>query len=137
MATVKYKCVGVVMLSALLGACQWAGPIFVDYNGVRRDVAEWINGQNLLSMQQKRSLAQLSRAEQPLLHADKAEDPATRLALAKSHQEAMHCAYLVLPAEKIDQLQEQVWGADKARVLADYQQHFPKLKLDASSIQCD
>lgn len=133
----KYKCVGVVMLSALLGACQWAGPIFVDYNGVRRDVAEWINGQNLLSMQQKRSLAQLSRAEQPLLHADKAEDPATRLALAKSHQEAMHCAYLVLPAEKIDQLQEQVWGADKARVLADYQQHFPKLKLDASSIQCD
>ena len=79
----KYKCVGVVMLSALLGACQWAGPIFVDYNGVRRDVAEWINGQNLLSMQQKRSLAQLSRAEQPLLHADKAEDPATRLALAK------------------------------------------------------
>ena len=90
----KYKCVGVVMLSALLGACQWAGPIFVEYNGVRRDVAEWINGQNLLSMQQKRSLAQLSRAEQPLMHADKAEDPATRLALAKSHQEAMHCAYL-------------------------------------------
>ena len=121
----KYKCVGVVMLSALLGACQWAGPIFVDYNGVRRDVAEWINGQNLLSMQQKRSLAQLSRAEQPLLHADKAEDP------------AMHCAYLVLPAEKIDQLQEQVWGADKARVLAYYQQHFPKLKLDVNSIQCD
>ena len=109
----------------------------MDYNGVRRDVAEWINGQNLLSMQQKRSLAQLSRAEQPLLHADKAEDPATRLALAKSHQEAMHCAYLVLPAEKIDQLQEQVWGADKARVLAYYQQHFPKLKLDANSIQCD
>ena len=133
----KYKCVGVAMLSALLGACQWAGPIFVEYNGVRRDVAEWINGQNLLTMQQKRSLAQLSRAEQPLLHADKAEDSATRLALAKSHQEAMHCAYLVLPAEKIDQLQEQVWGADKARVLAYYQQHFPKLKLDANSIQCD
>ena len=132
----KYKCVGVVMLSALLGACQWAGPIFVDYNGVRRDVAEWINGQNLLSMQQKRSLAQLSRAEQPLLQADKAEDPATRLALAKSHQEAMHCAYLVLPAEKIDQLQEQAWGAAKARVLAYYQPHFPKLKLDANSIQC-
>ena len=36
----KYKSVGVVMLSALLGACQWAGPIFVEYNGVRRDVAE-------------------------------------------------------------------------------------------------
>ena len=66
-----------------------------------------------------------------------AREPATRLALAKSHQEAMHCAHLVLPAKKIDQLQEQVWGADKARVLAYYQQHFPKLKLDANSIQCD
>ena len=128
----------VIMIAAtLLSACQAISPIFVDYNGVRRDVAEWINGQNLLSMQQKRSLAQLSRAEQPLLHADKAEDPATRLALAKSHQEAMHCANLVLSAKKIDQLQTQVWGADKARVLAYYQQHFPKLKLDANSIQCD
>ena len=133
----KYKSVGVVMLSALLGACQWAGPIFVEYNGVRRDVAEWINGQNLLTMQQKRSLAQLSRAEQPLLQANTIADPAKRFAVAKSHQEAMHCANLVLSAKKIDQLQAQVWGADKARVLAYYQQHYPKLKLDASSIQCD
>ena len=44
-----------------LSACQIISPIFIDYNGVRRDVAQWINQQQLMSMQQKRSLAQLSR----------------------------------------------------------------------------
>ena len=49
-----------------LSACQTISPIFVDYNGVRRDVAQWINQQQLMSMQQKRSLAQLSRAQQKI-----------------------------------------------------------------------
>lgn len=35
-----------------LSACQIISPIFVDYNGVRRDVAQWINQQQLMSMQQ-------------------------------------------------------------------------------------
>lgn len=34
-----------------LSACQIISPIFVDYNGVRRDVAQWINQQQLMSMQ--------------------------------------------------------------------------------------
>ena len=49
-----------------LSACQIISPIFVDYNGVRRDVAQWINQQQLMSMQQKRSLAQLSKAQQKI-----------------------------------------------------------------------
>lgn len=60
-----YKTKILILLIGLssLGACQIISPIFVDYNGVRRDVAQWINEQQLMSMQQKRSLAQLSRAE--------------------------------------------------------------------------
>ena len=46
---------GVVMLSALLGACHWAGPIFVEYICVRHDVGAGNNVKNLQTLPQKRS----------------------------------------------------------------------------------
>jgi hypothetical protein len=57
-----------------LSACQIISPIFVDYNGVRRDVAQWINQQQLMSMQQKRSLAQLSRKSSAIRNMIRAND---------------------------------------------------------------
>ena len=57
------------VLIALTG-CQMVSPIFVNYNGVRRDVATWINQQTFLSMQQKRSLAQISKAQQKVYRLD-------------------------------------------------------------------
>lgn len=57
----------ILLLSTLaITACQVISPIFVNYNGVRRDVAQWINHQQFMSMQQKRTLAQLSRAQQQI-----------------------------------------------------------------------
>ncbi|SPL71994.1 hypothetical protein [Acinetobacter stercoris] len=42
-------------------------PTFVDYNGVRMNVAKWINQQQMLGMQQKRRLVQLSKVQQNYL----------------------------------------------------------------------
>ena len=128
---------GAVMVAMLLSACQVISPILVDYNGVRRDVAEWINGQTLLTMQQKRSLAQLSRAEQSLARAETMTDENAKLALAKTRQSALHCARLHVSEAKIAQLQQQVWGAEREQMLQYYAQQFPRIKLDANSIKCD
>ena len=128
---------GAVMVAMLLSACQVISPILVDYNGVRRDVAEWINGQTLLTMQQKRSLAQLSRAEQSLARAETMTDENAKLALAKTRQSALHCARLSVSETKITQLQQQVWGAEREQMLQYYAQQFPRIKLDANSIKCD
>lgn len=120
-----------------LSACQLISPIFVNYNGVRMDVAKWINQQTLMSMQQKRTLAQLSRAQQKLVRIDQISAD-QKLGISKENAIAMHCAQLKLSQKKIQQLQIQVFGADqKELVLNTFEQNFPKLKLDPNTIQCE
>lgn len=129
-----------ILCSLLLGfglsGCQLISPIFVDYNGVRMDVAKWINKQTLLSMQQKRSLVQLSKAQQKIQNFS-ALDQAKSFAVAKENAIAMHCANLHLSQKKIEQLQVHIFDTKKQQILQNYQQHAPMIKLDEKSIQCD
>lgn len=132
----KYSIILSLLVGLSLSGCQLISPIFVDYNGVRMDVAKWINTQTLQSMQQKRSLAQLSKAQQKIKNFPPADDT-TRFAIAKENAVAMHCAQLHLSQKKIKQLQSQIFGTDKAQILMNYQLHAPAIKLDEKSIQCD
>ena len=120
-----------------LSACQLISPIFVNYNGVRMDVAKWINNQSLLSMQQKRSLAQLSKAQQKLVRINEIPEN-KKLEISKDNTIAMICARRHLTEYKITQLQNQVFGKDeRVSILEQYEQQFPKVKLDAESIICE
>ena len=119
-----------------LSACQIISPIFVDYNGVRRDVAQWINQQQLMSMQQKRSLAQLSRAQQKIgRYPD--YDQTHRLAVTRENQIALHCARLHVTEHKIRQLQQKIYAGETQTILNRYEQLSPQIKLDPTSIRCD
>ena len=131
------KLLTIILIPTLLNACQLISPLFVEYNGVRMDVAKWINHQQLLSMQQKRSLAQLSRAQQKLVKID--EIPNTKkIDISKENAIAMHCARLYLSDSKITQLQNQVFDIKtKQQILEKFDRDFPKLKIDVSQIQCD
>ena len=125
------------MLFTLLVACQAIGPIFVNYNGVRGDIATWINQQNFLSMQQKRSLAQLSRAQQKLVRIDNiaAQD---KVDIATQNQIAMYCAKRHLSQKKIVQLQDLVFAlVDQQYISQIYTSTFPQIKLDPQTIHCD
>ncbi|NWK74585.1 hypothetical protein HYG93_09860 [Acinetobacter sp. SwsAc6] len=127
----------ILLLSmCLFTGCQIISPIFVDYNGVRRDVAQWINHHSFLSMQQKRSMAQLSRAQQKIVRfADLNTEQ--QLELARENQIALSCASQRLSQKQIQQLQQQIFGEKTAKVLLSYAQLAPKIKLDATQIQCD
>ena len=127
----------IAMFIPMLGACQLISPIFVDYNGVRMDVAKWINNHQLLSMQQKRSMAQLSKAQQKLVRIDTIPDD-QKLSISKENSIALHCAHLHLSAKQIDQLQNQIFDEQqKEKILKKYEQEFPKIKLDSSMLQCE
>ena len=127
----------ITTLIPLLGACQVISPIFVDYNDVRMDVAKWINNHQLLSMQQKRSMAQLSKAQQKLVRIDSISND-QKLSISKENSIALHCAHLHLSAKQIDQLQNQIFDEQqKEKILKKYEQEFPKIKLDSSMIQCE
>ena len=119
-----------------LSACQTISPIFVDYNGVRRDVAQWINQQQLMSMQQKRSLAQLSRAQQKIERYPE-YDQSQRLAVTRENQIALHCVRLHVTEHKIRQLQQKIYAGETQTILNRYEQLSPQIKLDSTSIRCD
>ncbi|ENW30498.1 hypothetical protein [Acinetobacter lwoffii] len=119
-----------------LSACQIISPIFIDYNGVRRDVAQWINQQQLMSMQQKRSLAQLSRAQQKIGRYPE-YDQTQRLAVTRENQIALHCARLHVTEHKIRQLQQKIYAGETQTILNRYEQLSPQIKLDSTSIRCD
>ena len=126
-----------ISLLTTLTACQLVSPIFVEYNGVRMDVAKWINQQTLMTMQQKRTLAQLSRAQQKLVKIDQITEH-DKVAISTQNAIALYCANQHLSPKKIAQLQDQIFNsADKKRILEKFDQEFPKVKLDTSKIECD
>ena len=126
-----------ISLLTTLTACQLVSPIFVEYNGVRMDVAKWINQQPLMTMQQKRTLAQLSRAQQKLVKIDQITEH-DKVAISTQNAIALYCANQHLSPKKIGQLQDQIFNsADKKRILEKFDQEFPKVKLDTSKIECD
>ncbi|NNH27013.1 hypothetical protein [Acinetobacter terrestris] len=132
-----FKLTAISLVAIVITGCQVISPLFVDYNGVRMDVARWINNQQLLSMQQKRSLAQLSKAQQKLYRIEQIPEN-QKLAVAKQNQIALHCAYQHLSEHKIKQLQAMVLGQDKKdAILKKYAQEFPQIKLASSAIQCE
>ena len=133
----QFKFIAISLIALTTTACQLISPLFVNYNGVRMDVAHWINNQQLLSMQQKRSLAQLSKAQQKLYRIEQIPQD-QKLAITTQNQIALHCAQLHVSEHKINQLQLIVFGKDKKQqILEKYEQEFPKVKLDASAIQCE
>lgn len=134
----RFKILVLPLLFVSLSACQLINPNFVEYNGVNRDVAQWINQQSSLSMQQKRSLAQLSKAQQKLVNIDRISSD-SKLSIAKENSIAMHCAQLHLEQSQIEALQSQVFAnpTEQKRVLEKYDQEFPKLRLDPNMIQCE
>ena len=135
--TQQFKLLVLLLFIGNSTACQLISPIFVDYNGVRMDVAKWINHQPLLSIQQKRSLVQLSKAQQKLYPIKNIPED-QKLKSAQENSMAMHCAGLHLSQHKIEQLQSQVFGdVEKQQILDRYNQYFPKVKLDSHSIQCE
>ena len=79
-----------ISLLTTLTACQLVSPIFVEYNGVRMDVAKWINQQPLMTMQQKRTLAQLSRAQQKLVKIDQITEH-DKVAISTQNAIALYC----------------------------------------------
>ncbi len=133
---IKTKIFLTISTALSLSACQLISPLMVDYNGVRRDVAHWINNHQLMSMQKKRSLVQLSKAQQKLKHF--AEYDATeQMKVTQENQIALHCARLHITESKISQLQQQIYGSANASIQQQYQRLAPKFKIDTTQIQCE
>lgn len=133
---IKKICLTLSLTVMTLTGCQIVSPIFVDYNGVRRDVATWINKQPLLSMQQKRSMAQLSRAQQPIIRLD-FNDQEKLVSVARANEAAMYCANQYLSARQIQRLQKQIFPEDALHKLSLLEQQALHITLTEQEKRCD
>lgn len=133
----QFKLICLSLITMISSGCQVISSIFVDYNGVRMDVAKWINHHPFLSMQQKRSLVELSKAQQKLSQIkNKQEEQRTQI--IEENIIAMHCARPYLSAEKIKQLQNQIFDHDQKQHILDlYDQERQKTKIDLNTVQCE
>ncbi|WP_180105911.1 MULTISPECIES: hypothetical protein [unclassified Acinetobacter] len=134
--SIKKTCLTLSLAVMTLTGCQIVSPIFVDYNGVRRDVATWINKQPLLSMQQKRSMAQLSRAQQPIIRLD-FNDQEKLVSVARANEAAMYCANQYLSARQIQRLQKQIFPEDTLHKLSLLEQQALHITLTEQEKRCD
>ena len=134
--SIKKICLTLSLTVMTLTGCQIVSPIFVDYNGVRRDVATWINKQPLLSMQQKRSMAQLSRAQQPIIRLD-FNDQEKLVSVARTNEAAMYCANQYLSARQIQRLQKQIFPEDALHKLSLLEQQALHITLTEQEKRCD
>lgn len=134
--SIKKACLTLSLTVMTLTGCQIVSPIFVDYNGVRRDVATWINKQPLLSMQQKRSMAQLSRAQQPIIRLD-FNDQEKLVSVARANEAAMYCANQYLSARQIQRLQKQIFPEDALHKLSLLEQQALHITLTEQEKRCD
>lgn len=134
--SIKKICLTLSLTVMTLTGCQIVSPIFVDYNGVRRDVASWINKQPLLSMQQKRSMAQLSRAQQPIIRLD-FNDQEKLVSVARANEAAMYCANQYLSARQIQRLQKQIFPEDALHKLSLLEQQALHITLTEQEKRCD
>lgn len=136
-AVLKSKFLFMSVCFSLFTGCQVITPVFVDYQGVRMDVAKWINGHQLMSMQQKRSLVQLAKAQQPV-YAFAQKSPEQQIQILEANQIAMHCARQHLSSMQIEQLQDQIFGpAEKAQASRILALESQKVSVDLTQAVCE
>jgi len=129
----KVKFFSLLSTAILLSACQNSN-LSTSNNSNASNIINWVNQQTITETQ-KKSMLQLSQALQKLNSIENIPD-SQKFNIAKENAIARHCAHLQLNEQQIEQLQEQVLGKDKQRILEIYDQQFPKLKIDINSIQC-
>ncbi len=125
------------LLVATLSGCQLVAPLMVDYNGVRRDVAEFINGHLWFTIPQKRILVEYAKGQQKILTADRLS-PEAQQALAQERYEGRYCAAQKIAVSKLDQVDEKIFVyADQQQRWQQIQQLQQTLKLDVQQLNCE
>ncbi len=87
----KRVCFFFILSTIALSNCQLISPMITDYNGVRRDVATYINSNLLFSLKDREILVNYTKGQQKILTADRL-GPTAQQNLALERAEGRYCA---------------------------------------------
>ena len=135
-ATLRFKWLAVAGLALSLGACQVVGPILVDYNGVRRDVAQYINSKMSYSFADKHVLVAYAKGQQKILTADRLS-PEAQQQLAYERAVGRYCASQHISLKKLNQVDAKIFSyPDQQANWQQIQNLQMQIQLDTNNIDC-
>ena len=134
--TLRFKWLAVAGLALSLGACQVVGPILVDYNGVRRDVAQYINSKMSYSFADKRVLVAYAKGQQKILTADRLS-PEAQQQLAYERAVGRYCASQHISLKKLNQIDAKIFSYPDQQANWQHIQNLQmQIQLDTNNIDC-
>ena len=135
-STLRFKWLAVAGLALSLGACQVVGPILVDYNGVRRDVAQYINSKMSYGFADKRVLVAYANGQQKILTADRLS-PEAQQQLAYERAVGRYCASQHISLKKLNQVDAKIFSYPDQQANWQHIQNLQmQIQLDTNNIDC-
>ncbi|WP_298144242.1 hypothetical protein [uncultured Acinetobacter sp.] len=132
----KFLILNSLILMAL-PACQLISPIVTDYNGVRMDVAHYINHSWRFSLKERDTLVAYAKQQQKIT-AWQRLNPTEQHNLAQQRLMGRYCATQKMSPKKLDLVDAQIFADVGAqRNLAAMHQLQHNLQLNLDTIDCD
>ena len=129
-------CLSIIALSFSVSACQLISPLITNYNGVRMDVAHYINHNRSFSLKERAILVEYAKAQQQIT-AWQRLSPEQQMTLAEQRWIGRWCSEQKIAAKKLDLVDAQIFAdvsaQQKWRLLQAQQ---ADLKLDVKEINC-
>ncbi|MFV5453217.1 hypothetical protein [Acinetobacter towneri] len=128
-----------IILSSLvvgLSSCALVSPIFVDYNGVRRDVAQFINSKMSYSIADRRVLVAYAKGQQKILTADRLS-PEAQQQLAYERAVGRYCASQHISLKKLNQVDAKIFSYPDQQANWQHIQNLQmQIQLNTNNIDC-
>ena len=128
-----------IILSSLvvgLSSCALVSPIFVDYNGVRRDVAQFINSKMSYSIADRHVLVAYAKGQQKILTVHQL-NAAAQQQLAYERAVGRYCASQHISLKKLNQVDAKIFAhSDQQANWQQIQNLQMQIQLDTAQIDC-
>lgn len=119
-----------------LSACQLISPLVIDYNGVRRDVATYINNSMFFSIADRKVLVEYAKQQQKVLNFDKLTAEQQKQ-LAYDRAVGRYCAAQHISMKKLNLVDSQIFSlSEHQKNLDDLYKVQATLNFDMQKENC-
>ena len=126
-----------ILSTTALSSCQLISPMITDYNGVRRDVATYINSNLLFSLKDREILVNYAKGQQKILTADRLS-PTAQQNLALERAEGRYCASQHISLKKLNLVDHQIFALPEHQANWQHIQNLQmQINLTPENLHCE
>ena len=127
----------IILSTVALSSCQLISPMITNYNGVRRDVAAYINSNLLFSLKDREILVNYAKGQQQILTADRLS-PTAQQNLALERAEGRYCASQHISLKKLNLVDHQIFALPEHQANWQHIQNLQmQINLTPENMNCE